>query len=150
MRGKRDQHLLGPKFGGITPAGAGKTLLIMSSVSLIEDHPRRCGENLCISLQIPTVAGSPPQVRGKLYGDMSGLACIRITPAGAGKTDRRNVRYSDKKDHPRRCGENRIAAARPLCSRGSPPQVRGKHDGLLKDDAVIGITPAGAGKTNHD
>ena len=26
--------------------------------------------------------------------------------------------------------------------------MRGKHDGLLNDDAVIGITPADAGKTN--
>ena len=33
---------------GITPAGAGKTALWISRSSRRKDHPRRCGENLCI------------------------------------------------------------------------------------------------------
>ena len=31
-------------------------------------------------------SGSPPQVRGKLIGNMNTLKQQRITPAGAGKT----------------------------------------------------------------
>ena len=86
VRGKQSFAVLPPLRTRITPAGAGKTEFAPLSVHVTEDHPRRCGENLCISLQIPTVAGSPPQVRGKLPPGGMLLCPSRITPAGAGKT----------------------------------------------------------------
>ena len=49
----------------ITPAGAGKTVGGTVSGSAIEDHPRRCGENLAHSGRHTDKQGSPPQVRGK-------------------------------------------------------------------------------------
>ena len=50
----------------ITPAGAGKTILIAVHPNYAADHPRRCGENYGILA---------------VLNEMSG-----ITPAGAGKT----------------------------------------------------------------
>ena len=79
-----------------------------------------------MSTAVAAGKGSPPQVRGKriagdCYDDKQ-----RITPAGAGKTINVDCIENDRKDHPRRCGEN-FATAQDLRSRlGSPPQVRGK------------------------
>ena len=92
--------------------------------------------------------GSPPQVRGKLInGSLPGNR-FRITPAGAGKTQPHADRHAANQDHPRRCGENHAAILRLQPALGSPPQVRGKHDGGINDDKSKGITPAGAGKTS--
>ena len=71
---------------GITPAGAGKTLILPSRSLHHPDHPRRCGENGDeLFFRLRTI-GSPPQVRGKqIFKQKRGVG-KRITPAGAGKT----------------------------------------------------------------
>ena len=51
----------------------------------------------------------------------------RITPAGAGKTNKKDCNYFLPQDHPRRCGENRYTICMP--------------------EWLDRITPAGAGKT---
>ena len=51
------------------------------------------------------------------------------------------------RDHPRRCGENRLASGQKQQFGGSPPQVRGKRQILCVTVGRKGITPAGAGKT---
>ena len=87
-------------------------------------------------------------MRGKLInGSLPGNR-FRITPAGAGKTQPHADRHAANQDHPRRCGENHAAILRLQPALGSPPQVRGKHDGGINDDKSKGITPAGAGKTS--
>ena len=113
----------------ITPAGAGKTQYITSK---------------CF-----TPHGSPPQVRGKPLEIVLYLAHAGITPAGAGKTCKRRRQIFIRKDHPRRCGENRVAAVLSAATHGSPPQVRGKHLLWTSFSREVGITPAGAGKTYH-
>ena len=74
--------------------------------------------------------GSPPQVRGK-------QSHVQSFP-------------DERRDHPRRCGEN-VAHRFIFVKRvGSPPQVRGK---LVHGEGKVimtGITPAGAGKTQSD
>ena len=52
------------------------------------------------------------------------------------------------KDHPRRCGENIVRFAVNGDFMGSPPQVRGKRVDTQDSAQAIGITPAGAGKTD--
>ena len=91
---------------GITPAGAGKTEVISIICPLIQDHPRRCGENDFFEIIGYVRIGSPPQVRGKQVSFSCFTYRFRITPAGAGKTLEVN-RYDEAiEDHPRRCGEN--------------------------------------------
>ena len=86
VRGKLDESVLTAIFYGITPAGAGKTPLIV--------------------FQSTAPGGSPPQVRGKHLGGAPYSKSPRITPAGAGKTVRTGRRSRFSRDHPRRCGEN--------------------------------------------
>ena len=101
----------------------------MNSLPVIidEDHPRRCGENPCSTVDISVGRGSPPQVRGKLPHKCGGMVFVR--------------------DHPRRCGENFPAILGYFCLQGSPPQVRGKLRTPIGVVHVRRITPAGAGKT---
>ena len=56
-----------------------------------------------------------------------GIDTSRITPAGAGKTPYGCKVDALTEDHPRRCGENYLAAFQAVREQGSPPQVRGKH-----------------------
>ena len=72
----------------------------------IEDHPRRCGENLMSLLSLLEILGSPPQVRGKPREAGGMKQSCRITPAGAGKTYFFGKILKIEQDHPRRCGEN--------------------------------------------
>ena len=51
------------------------------------------------------------------------------------------------RDHPRRCGENLCFQLLAVTTAGSPPQVRGKHEGCQEFVHFCRITPAGAGKT---
>ena len=70
----------------ITPAGAGKTVLLEFAPLRVQDHPRGCGENVFCVSNDGFARGSPPRMRGKLRtGDYSYVA-VRITPADAGKT----------------------------------------------------------------
>ena len=131
----------------ITPAGAGKTRTVMLACSSTEDHPRRCGENNPWAALSAAAQGSPPQVRGKPDKAQYRKEDIGITPAGAGKTARRNHILQAPEDHPRRCGENFMFLSASHQPSGSPPQVRGKPLDTVSSFCYTGITPAGAGKT---
>ena len=131
----------------ITPAGAGKTQITLLILSSKQDHPRRCGENSALSAVLSAVAGSPPQVRGKLDSLSRNHVQTRITPAGAGKTSAITQLPRIYRDHPRRCGENDVRLRKFDPVPGSPPQVRGKRRTPRGQSAQAGITPAGAGKT---
>ena len=147
VRGKHLSQRGSGDLTRITPAGAGKTGTSLKDGHEIQDHPRRCGENRADPESTHTRTGSPPQVRGKLEPLCAVISVRGITPAGAGKTKATlNERFVNQ-DHPRRCGENQIPNRHTLQTTGSPPQVRGKLDVLHFFFTVLGITPAGAGKT---
>ena len=147
MRGKLQEWIPVVFDDRITPAGAGKTAGAVGTRAGARDHPRRCGENDVPQYSRQRPHGSPPQVRGKPTKKMCPAPCIRITPAGAGKTQRAQRANPALKDHPRRCGENRIRRTRRRPTLGSPPQVRGKHEPCRAHGLERRITPAGAGKT---
>ena len=86
MRGKLLSATVDAGNNGITPAGAGKTHIVLSLFRRLEDHPRRCGENAQTFLFRAARRGSPPQVRGKPAPEPPEMPQDRITPAGAGKT----------------------------------------------------------------
>ena len=51
------------------------------------------------------------------------------------------------RDHPRVCGEKFCVASDWQCVQGSPPRMRGKERGFDDGQALLGITPAYAGKS---
>ena len=126
MRGKGTSRFRGRCPSRITPAHAGKSVIVPEGMEKAGDHPRACGEKWLAPERVPTVWGSPPHTRGKGRELAGGVRAQGITPAHAGKRQAR----------PGQVG-------RP---RGSPPHMRGKgfyHDVLCFHQ---GITPAYAGK----
>ena len=106
-----------------------------------------CGEKAMIRHYSRLLAGSPPRVRGKEFSGRAGDCRGRITPACAGKSCRRSRRRPSSRDHPRVCGEKAEAWRINLRCVGSPPRVRGKVTRYFEPKAVVGITPACAGKS---
>ena len=90
---------------GITPACAGKSVIIMSPRSVIQDHPRVCGEKHLECNFVQPSQGSPPRVRGKVLYMKLIVPFQGITPACAGKRRRTTHARSATEDHPRVCGE---------------------------------------------
>ena len=87
MRGKLKFFDGDSRDNGITPACAGKTPILLIQYFSSKDHPRVCGENRVIILNLLTLIGSPPRVRGKPMLILIAISRSRITPACAGKTD---------------------------------------------------------------
>ena len=86
-------------------------------------------------------------MRGKLKRLAEQWVLTGITPAHAGKTIPRNIKFIRFEDHPRACGENAIFRTTINISWGSPPRMRGKPSLSILEGCLHRITPAHAGKT---
>ena len=111
----------------ITPAYAGKSTLSTSLYICRRDHPRLCGEKVCLCHMKKESKGSPPPMRGKVAGG--------------------SVFASGTRDHTRHCGEKLKDRLVTAASKGSPPPMRGKVDPFRHRCRQTGITPAYAGKS---
>ena len=76
----------GRRHHGITPACAGKTLVMMFKDFNMRDHPRMCGKDLRQPSKTLLPPGSPPHVRERPFPVYDSQQKDRITPACAGKT----------------------------------------------------------------
>ena len=86
MRGKGWVVAVAVAFLGITPAYAGKSAAKEFACKDGRDHPRVCGEKVCVH-PVPVCAlGSPPRMRGKVIRSWIMRIWTRITPAYAGKS----------------------------------------------------------------
>ena len=86
MRGKVRFWPKLQKYGGITPAYAGKSTAWNESVAFIWDHPRVCGEKTKLAEPYTGQGGSPPRMRGKATFLQVLADSCGITPAYAGKS----------------------------------------------------------------
>ena len=105
MRGKVNQALPACVPCRITPAYAGKSQCVETSLKLHRDHPRLCGEKVHGQAQRFLEGGSPPPMRGKACHEGGTPLFGRITPAYAGKSFRLWKKQPILRDHPRLCGE---------------------------------------------
>ena len=131
----------------ITPAWAGKSTCRTSMPTVSWDHPRVGGEKQKKPYQMTRRLGSPPRGRGKGVVAPQPPAVLGITPAQAGKSYRKERKWSLYEDHPRTGGEKDIAPVSPIGVSGSPPRRRGKVRCSVQLDVCHGITPAWAGKS---
>ena len=70
---------------------------------------------------------------------------MRITPACAGNSNILIGKTSETTDHPRVCGEQKLAFVRKQANGGSPPRVRGTAYVYIVQQTLNRITPACAG-----
>ena len=73
-----------------------------------------------------TMEGSPPRMRGKGIADDEARAAVGITPACAGKSEKKVPFLPPHQDHPRVCGEKTCLIMSSRFWMGSPPRMRGK------------------------
>ena len=85
MRGKDSSSGFHNVHLRITPAYAGKSTIDGGKHDRSKDHPRLCGEKVCLCHMKKESKGSPPPMRGKVAGG--------------------SVFASGTRDHPRLCGE---------------------------------------------
>mgnify|MGYP000843134432 CR=1 FL=1 len=86
MRGKGISCCCRKRPGGITPAYAGKSSQTAEHPSIMQDHPRVCGEKSSPTSSHRKGQGSPPRMRGKASCVWIFARLIGITPACAGKS----------------------------------------------------------------
>ena len=105
MRGKESIDVRRVKCKRITPAYAGKSMLVFCASIQKWDHPRLCGEKCPNSPKSRLVTGSPPPMRGKGQSTFYRQMGFGITPAYAGKRSSIEILTRPLQDHPRLCGE---------------------------------------------
>ena len=146
MRGKGWVVAVAVAFLGITPAYAGKSAAKEFACKDGRDHPRVCGEKVCVH-PVPVCAlGSPPRMRGKVIRSWIMRIWTRITPAYAGKSSSTLENRVFSWDHPRVCGEKCCVGFAHGHRLGSPPRMRGKAFRIFIFLRYARITPAYAGK----
>ena len=96
MRGKVITTFGLPLSYRITPAYAGKSRLYRQAVSVLQDHPRLCGEKVPPAFSVSEMSGSPPPMRGKARLRAVLLTLTGITPAYAGKREQRKLLHRKK------------------------------------------------------
>ena len=70
-----------------SPAYAGKRISKKSKRSVLEDHPRLCGEKICGKQYQIERKGSPPPMRGKGIAFPAAMRCRGITPRLCGEKE---------------------------------------------------------------
>ena len=148
MRGKARGLARPSSSMGITPAYAGKRIIICPTGCPGGDHPRVCGEKAAYLRAVWVPKGSPPRMRGKAANPVLALILGGITPAYAGKRARQARTCRFRRDHPRVCGEKYTDGNQPTLNRGSPPRMRGKAKQNRVGALERRITPAYAGKSS--
>ena len=147
MRGTPGAAALNALYPGIIPACAGNTSTTRARRCRPRDHPRVCGEHAHVRAVEAADEGSSPRVRGTPGMAEAGQAHHGIIPACAGNTISFNENGFYDRDHPRVCGEHRIAQAVIGTILGSSPRVRGTPWYFLTNVAFRRIIPACAGNT---
>ena len=85
MRGKVRKMCFAFRQQGITPAHAGKSMLMPQISRCCWDHPRACGEKYAAPFKLAVGGGSPPRMRGKVRVILADEHHAGITTAHAGK-----------------------------------------------------------------
>ena len=145
-RGRVERMARGGSRYRITPAWAGKSDGAPRPVVKSADYPRVGGEEVRGSCRRPYPLGLPPRGRGRVHAAIRGFAHMGITPAWAGKRGCCYALVRMLEDYPRVGGEEANQVSTVCCVSGLPPRGRGRASDGVEVGAVVGITPAWAGK----
>ena len=132
---------------GIIPAYAGNTMSANDLPINFRDHPRVCGEHALFARAKAEPLGSSPRMRGTRGQFQHDFQQRGIIPAYAGNTCRLFSGVLPFWDHPRVCGEHKVAFSAIGSAAGSSPRMRGTHGSAATTVEPNGIIPAYAGNT---
>ena len=134
---------------GIIPAYAGNTDRRTRNCRIRWDHPRVCGEHSGCSISRLYARGSSPRMRGTHAHLLAQKTGKGIIPAYAGNTRSTEAGACPWWDHPRVCGEHRLAESIASGLEGSSPRMRGTRTPRETRYRAVGIIPAYAGNTER-
>ncbi len=134
---------------GLIPAGAGRTTSTTRSGAPSRAHPRWRGADLCSSALASRLSGSSPLARGGHVRDRQVRVGRRLIPAGAGRTGPRARLSCGSAAHPRWRGADHRRGALLPAKAGSSPLARGGHLSIGESVGLVGLIPAGAGRTHR-
>ena len=146
-RGTQDGREDATRSGGIIPACAGNTFMLLIHIVRLRDHPRMRGEHYAGMYNRDEAWGSSPHARGTQVNALLAQESTGIIPACAGNTIRLTFYPPLTWDHPRMRGEHRCVDRRRCLCRGSSPHARGTHGAGDGWPVAYGIIPACAGNT---
>ena len=133
--------------GGLIPAGAGRTPRSHARVPLGWAHPRWRGADLGELPNDIRRDGSSPLARGGPVSHGLPHGQDGLIPAGAGRTRHTTRRRGRSWAHPRWRGADKMARPATRQTPGSSPLARGGHRRPHRDRPLVGLIPAGAGRT---
>ena len=131
----------------IIPAHAGNTWFANLTKTLLQDHPRACGEHDCSLPWFRLPVGSSPRMRGTPKNKDGEFEHSGIIPAHAGNTACFGGEGDGVRDHPRACGEHPLEGGPVYVLPGSSPRMRGTPFQREVGWDAYGIIPAHAGNT---
>jgi hypothetical protein len=114
-------------IGTTVPARAETTESHARSVVSKREHPRVCGDDPSWTDRSHLWRGTPPRVRGRRHGHPVRPGVQGNTLACAGTTHGRRRWHGRAEEHPRACGDDRLASRVIDRWPGTPPRVRGRH-----------------------
>ena len=127
------------------PACAGNSNLYVISFRLISVHPRVCGEQVVLNVDLLHQPGSSPRVRGTVSHSVGRSSIARFIPACAGNRCVPLPACRRQSVHPRVCGEQQERFEPVKTQSGSSPRVRGTGSGEVSQNAAMRFIPACAG-----
>ena len=148
MRGRLRTCRGRPEKVGSTPAYAGKITTSRRLKFRSRKHPRVCGEDKSSGILSEVLLEAPPRMRGRSCLASKSKGSPRSTPAYAGKIRHRQSCQSERRKHPRVCGEDRGIELHATHTLEAPPRMRGRSSPMDSFSSSSRSTPAYAGKIN--
>ena len=149
LRGRASKWVPAEVWHRISPAPAGKSAFRCHSSTVTPDQPRACGEEGEVSLCSLAHGGSAPRLRGRGGAGALSAEVQRISPAPAGKSRRAWRASRGGRDQPRACGEEEALHLAVGVEDGSAPRLRGRGRRRRAPRRSRRISPAPAGKREH-
>ena len=151
IRGKPGLRARELEEARLTPAHTGKALFFAVVGGRFPAHPPPAyGESSCYRGGNAKSQGSPPRIRGKLFGRSAGCRSRGLTPAHTGKTVWCPTLERIRRAHPRAYGESDERERGGKKWTGSSPRIRGKRPSPAGDGESVGLIPAHTGKAPAD
>ena len=138
-----------PRSAGLIPTGAGRTSTSGTRRWWTTAHPRWRGEDSTIRFCACSRVGSSPLARGGLERPGGWFGAAGLIPAGAGRTTSSCRRPGGWAAHPRWRGEDGLHEVLEGGDEGSSPLARGGLYAMRLGPRVVGLIPAGAGRTTN-
>ena len=145
MRGIFQPRSNATSYSRFNPAYAGNMLDDTYYDSADQVQPRVCGEYEVIQINIVSVIGSTPRMRGILILAINNIPIGRFNPAYAGNILSDTTFFKQSKVQPRVCGEYVAEIFDEFWGSGSTPRMRGIFSTCKNIVSVCRFNPAYAG-----